>query len=79
MRFDLVSNDLPLGVYLEKLIDLGYAVKQDKDYTIKWLTLDKSKDIVSIRKNLDIDITVSESLITGNPVLIFKTKEIEYE
>ena len=79
MRFDLVSNGLPIGVYLEKLIDLGYAVKQDKDYTIKWLTLDKSKDIVSIRKNLDIDITVSESLITGNPVLIFKTKEIEYE
>lgn len=79
MRFDLVSNDLPIGVYLEKLIDLGYAVKQDKDYTIKWLTLDKSKDIVSISKNLDIDITVSESLITGNPVLIFKTKEIEYE
>lgn len=79
MRFDLVSNDLPIGVYLEKLIDLGYAVKQDKDYTIKWLTLDKSKDIVSIRKNLDIDIIVSESLITGNPILIFKTKEIEYE
>lgn len=79
MRFDLVSNDLPIGVYLEKLFDLGYAVKQDKDYTIKWLNLDKSKDIVSIRKNLDIDITVSESLITGNPVLIFKTKEIEYE
>ena len=75
MRFDLFSNDLPIGVYIEKLIDMGYAVKQDKDYTIKWLTLDKSKDIVSIRKNLDIDITISESLITGNPLLVLKTKE----
>lgn len=65
--------------YLLNRIRKGYAVKQDKDYTIKWLTLDKSKDIVSIRKNLDIDITVSESLITGNHVLILKTKDTEKE
>lgn len=79
MRFDLVSNDLPLGFYIEKLINLGYTVKQDEDYTIKWVVLDKSKDIVSIRKKLDLDITISESLITGNPILILNAKEKAYE
>ena len=34
---------------------------------------------VLVAENLDIDITVSESLITGNPVLILKTKDTEKE
>lgn len=71
MRFDLFSKGLPLGVVIEKLIDMGYKVKQDKDYTIKWVELGDQNEVEILSSIFECEITVSESVITGKPLLIF--------